>query len=603
VLRPRGRADSAWLTRHRILAATILLAIAGVAATSRTVWQADHVSDLLTQLRSDGQRLQAQLRGSDLTGAALTTRRLRETADRARSMTSGPGWAVAGVIPGIGRDVQAVRAATTGISEILDAAEPLESELPRLDPRAQRAAGGRIDVEALARAAATLPAISHAVNVAHTRLQLVDPLPLQASVGDGVRALQSALGQLRGPLDGAATVLDVVPTMLGATGPQNYVVLLQQDAEARGTGGLVGSFAVVRASQGQLTLLQAQSRTVLQNGTPIPSTSLPEGLQALWGKDLTEWAGLNLSPHFPWTGQLVAAGWAAQHRTPEVDYVVGMDEYVVAALLAGTGPVTVDGITLTSANAPTVLSRDIYARFSDPARIDRVAAGLVQEVFGRISTGRFSLAPIVTAMTEPVQQRRLTIWAADRAVQSRLETLTIGGALPDTAGPFAMAVVNNGGGNKLDAYLKVDTTYDPGPCDQNVRLGHITVTLTNTAPRKGLPSYVSVRTDLADQHKPNPVVGSNRLILDVYGPVGASSPLVTLDDNGIPMTVGLDRNHPVWRVVVPIDPGQTRTVDVLVLQSVTSVSVDSPRPVVFTQPMAIPATSRATPRVSSCAAS
>jgi hypothetical protein len=250
-----------------------------------------------------------------------------------------------------------------------------------------------------------------------------------------------------------------------------------------------------------------------------------------------------------------------------------------------------------------VLSRDIYARFSDPERIDRVTAGLVQEVFGRISTGRFSLAPIVTAMTEPVQQRRLTIWAADRTIQSKLETLTIGGALPDTAGPFAMAVVNNGGGNKLDAYLKVDTTYDPGPCDQNVRLGHITVTLTNTAPPKGLPSYVSVRTDLADQHKPNPVVGSNRLILDVYGPVGASSPLVTLDDNGIPMTAGLDRNHPVWRVVVPINPGQTRTVDVLVLQSVTNVSVDFPRPVMFTQPMAIPATSRATPRVSSCAAS
>jgi hypothetical protein len=163
-------------------------------------------------------------------------------------------------------------------------------------------------------------------------------------------------------------------------------------------------------------------------------------------------------------------------------------------------------------------------------------------------------------------------------------------------------VVNNGGGNKLDAYLKVATTYDPGTCDQNVRLGHITVTLTNTAPARGLPSYVTSRGDLAQQHKPNPVIGSNRLILDVYGPVGSNSPLANLDGTAVPVTAGTDRNHPVWRMIVPINPGQTRTVDVLVLDPVTNgVAAATPAPVIVTQPMAIPATASAPPHVASCA--
>jgi hypothetical protein len=148
----------------------------------------------------------------------------------------------------------------------------------------------------------------------------------------------------------------------------------------------------------------------------------------------------------------------------------------------------------------------------------------------------------------------------------------------------------------------VDTKYDPGPCDQNVRLGRITVTLTNAAPRHGLPEYVSVRSDLVERHQPNKVVGSNRLILDVYGPVGATSPLVNLDDEGVPVTTGVDRNHPVWRVIVPIDPGQTRTVDVLVLDPVTNgVAQASPSPQVLLQPMAIPATGSTTPQANSCA--
>lgn len=580
----------------------IALAAAGVGAATWTAWQASRLGGVVERMRADGLHLQAQLKASDLRGAAATATRLRGEANRARSLTSGPRWAVAAHLPGVGREVHAVRAVTRSVAEILDAAQPLEGVLPRLDPRTQKAAGGRVDVEALARAAAVLPAVSQAVDAASSRMQVIDPMPLQSSVGSGVRTLQSVLGQIRGPLDGAAATFEVIPTMLGAHRPQTYAVLLEQDAEARGTGGLVGSFAVVRAHQGALSLVQAQSRGALDNGPAIPVSALPGSLQELWGTDLTEWAGLNLSPHFPWTGQLVASGWAAQRRTPELDYVVGIDAYVVAALLAGTGPVSVDGITLDSTNTVQVLSRDIYARIADPARVDRATAGLVHEVFDRISAGKFSLAPIVAAMIDPALHRRLTIWAADPAIEGKLAGLSIGGSLPDTPGPFAMAVVNNGGGNKLDAYLSVATAYDPGPCEENVRLGHITVTLTNTAPRRGLPDYVSARTDLAEEHRPNPVVGSNRLILDVYGPVGATSPLANLDGEGVPVTAGIDRNHPVWRVIVPINPGQTRTVDVLVVDPVINGISKEPTPVVLAQPMAIPATATAAPRLSSCAA-
>jgi hypothetical protein len=207
-------------------------------------------------------------------------------------------------------------------------------------------------------------------------------------------------------------------------------------------------------------------------------------------------------------------------------------------------------------------------------------------------------------VTERVTQRRLTIWSADPDEESKLAALTIGGALPDTLGPFAMAVVNNGGGNKLDAYLHMATAYDPGSCDQNVRLGHIRVTLANTAAASGLPPYVSVRSDLVQERKPNPTVGSTRLIVDVYGPVGATSPLANLDGDAVATTTGLDRNHPVWRVILDINPGQTRTLDVLVTDPVTDdPATASPRPTVLAQPMAIPAKATAPSQLSTCRAS
>jgi hypothetical protein len=372
------------------------------------------------------------------------------------------------------------------------------------------------------------------------------------------------------------------------------MVLLQQDAEARATGGLVGAYAILRTDHGTLSLESAQSRRALDAGPPIPTDAAPESLRDLWGSDLSEWAGLNLSPHFPWTGQLVAAGWKRGHPSEPLNYVVGVDQGMVAAMLAGTGPVTVEGIRLDSGNVQAFLSRGIYARFSNPLVVDAVTAELVQEVFARFAAGKIDIPAMVTAMRAPLREGRLQVWSADQDEQRQLETLSIGGALPEAPGAFAMAVINNGGGNKLDAYLKVRTTYDPGPCSQQVRVGRIAVQLENDAPRSGLPAYVTPRSDLIELRRlgkraPKAIVGSNRILLDVYGPVGAQAALTTLDGKPLTPVNGFDRGHSVWRVDVPIDPGQRRTVEIFLTQPVPAVSAET-RAVVRTQPMVLPAT-------------
>jgi hypothetical protein len=437
-----------------------------------------------------------------------------------------------------------------------------------------------------------MPALSSAVDESAADLAALDDQGLHPQVGDAVRTLDNVLNTAQGPLHGTASAFTVLPTLLGADGPKTYLVMLQQHAEARGTGGLMGSYALIRAENGKLTLLGAYSRGELPGGAAIPTSTMPTELQELWGPDLAEWAGLNLSPHFPWTGQLVDLGWKARKGAPALDYVAAVDGNTLAALLAGTGPVTVDGVTLSSANAADFLAREVYATFSDPKKVDAFTAALVAEVLRKATTGGIAVQPLVTALAEPVSERRLLLWAADPPAQARLERMAIGGVIPDDPGPFAMAVVNNGGGNKLDAYLDVATSYDPGTCEQDVRIGHITVTVTNNAPARGLPGYVIERNDLLDRGLRNPTPGSNRLIVSVYGPVGATSPLATLDGAAAEITTGQDRRHPVWRTEVSLAPGQTRTFDVIVLDPAAGATIGSsglPAPAVWTQPLARPA--------------
>jgi uncharacterized protein DUF4012 len=572
----------------------------GAAAVTVTViaagvWigvRAHQAQTTVAHLQSDGTRLRQQLSGYDLAAAGTTLTAVRLDAQRAHRLTGDPVWGVAAHIPVLGRDLRAARDVSSVLAGLTTAAQPLEHTLPELDPRRTQASGGRIDTAALTTLAQTLPAVSTQVSAGAITIGELNPGQLRPQIAGGVRTLDDALSGARTPLAEAVPVMRDLPAMLGSTGRKQWVVLLQQDAEARGTGGLVGAYAQISTDHGAMHLVRAEPRGDLDAGPAIPTTTVPADLRRLWGRDLTEWAGFNASAHFPYTGELVAEGWKKRTGGRAPDYVAAVDQYVVAGLLAGTGPVTVRGVTISENNAVEFLSRTVYDRWRNPHDVDAVTTELVREVFAKVTTGHFDLPALVKALKSPVDQRRLLLWADDRDQQHRLERLPVAGTLPGDPGPFAMAVVNNGGGNKLDAYLKVHTDYQPGGCTQGIRVNRIAVTLENTAPRggKGLPDYVNVRSDLIKQGLSGAGThdGSNRILLDVYGPVGATAALTTLDGEAVAPIVGRDNNHTVWRVTVPIEAGQTRTVGVVM--STQAVSGDTgTTPIVLSQPMVLPA--------------
>jgi hypothetical protein len=559
--RERGKPPLRYRLRHapggsrgpkRLVAILALLTIPALAFCGFSLWRgAQRAQQDVERMRASADALQRQATAFDLAGAAATMAQLR-------------------------------RNVSSSVAGILDAAQPLEQALPKL----QRTKG-QINVDALANIAGAMPRVSAAVSQAATNVAVIDTSGLTPQLADGVRTLSAQLKNVREPLANAVPGLQVLPTMLGQNGPKQWLVLLQQDAEARGTGGLIGAFAVVTANHGKLTLDSTAQRAALST-RQIPATAVPEDLRDLWGTDVTEWAGLNLSPHFPWTGQLVSAGWASKNNS-KVDYVVALDQYTVGALLAGTGPVQLGRDTVSSDTAVNYLSRAVYQRYPDYRDVDRVTQSLVTETFGRIAGGRLDLKNLVKGVANQAGQRRLLVWAADPNEEVTLQGLSVGGVLPNAPGPFAMAVVNNGGGNKMDAYLKVHTDYQPGKCDAGTRIGTMAVTLSDIARPAALTRYQSVRSDLLDKGTKKWVVGSNRILLDLYGPVGATAPLVTVD--GVEQTpfAGTDRGHAVWRVIVPILPGQQRVVRAVVVQPVDLQNGDA-SPQVMVQPMAIPAT-------------
>ena len=61
------------------------------------------------------------------------------------------------------------------------------------------------------------------------------------------------LAKLHRQLHAGSLILDRLPSFLGADGPRRYVFGASNPAELRGTGGLIGAYAILTIDHGRLS--------------------------------------------------------------------------------------------------------------------------------------------------------------------------------------------------------------------------------------------------------------------------------------------------------------------------------------------------------------
>ena len=514
----------------------------------------------LVQARASLSKAQQDVREGDRIGARNALRTAQSRARRADSRPTGWLWSAYAHLPissGVVRETRGVIQVTHAVtSEVLG---PLVDLAP-----ASSGWSGRADLGTLQRAA--LPLHVADVRLAEERQRLAR-LPV-AHIGalDERRAeLSDSLESLAVDLRDAAVGARVLPALLGADRPTTLLVAGQNLAEERATGGLIGSFALVSARQGRLTLLRSGSDTELVDAAK-PVVDLGAEFQARYGhaEAASTWRSANLTPDVPSAGAILAGLSRLQLGVP-VDAVVLVDPVALADLLRATGPVDVPGVGPVSAtNATRVLLKDVYARYPstrDQAQRKQAMSRAFDAVIARL--GGPVPGKLGPQVVHAVASGHLRVYATNPALQAELARSRVAGALPHN-GPLLSVITQDAGGSKLDYYLERAVSYvaapsavavDLGVGPETVENGKVTVTLHSTAPARGLPPYVTVR---ADDPGARPV-GQLKTWLSVYlGPRSTYSG-ATLDGRPVALSSGVEQGLTVLSTFVTVDPGGSRT--------------------------------------------
>jgi hypothetical protein len=484
-----------------------------------------------------------------------------KVADRAHALTSGPAWWTAAQLPFLGDPLDVARGTTAAGAQLGAAVPQLMQVVHDLNPATLRTSGDTIRLDPLVRA---VPTLRHAAAMIDQAAHSLAELPSSTWLGvvdHGRSRYASDIAIIRGYVDPAARVAQVLPTMLGKDRPQTYFIGLQNEAELRGTGGLPGAFAIARAEHGTVKFLRFESDAALEppgkNHAIATGLSFGPGYASAYGPSLptTTFIDSNVSPNFPYAARIWQAMWQRMSGQ-RVDGVIALDPTVLSYFLAVTGPAELPGGRVLDANNVVSLTqRDEYTLYSDNIERKNFVVSILRAASRKVTSGAGTGQGILRAASRAGLEQRLLAWSADPHVESVLKASDFAGAIPQNRRPFSALILNNAAAGKLDYYLTRSMSYERTGCG-STRDVIVTIQLTNAAPAAGLPPYVVTRLD---RPPPGAQPGDNHALVDYYATAGAQLTSTTLNGRSSTAAVEHDLGHPIFRVSLELPRGTTQT--------------------------------------------
>jgi hypothetical protein len=426
-----------------------------------------------------------------------------------------------------------------------------------VDPASLQPTGGKIDLAPIQAAAPKLETAAAETSRAAGRAAALDLTGVDPRIAGPVRDLQAQLTDAASTAATVSKAATLLPGMLGADGPRSYMLLFQNNAELRATGGIPGAFAIVTADHGAISLTgQGSAATIGRFEEPVlPLT--PEELGIYTERLGVYLQDVNLTPHFPRSAEL-AREMYRRASGQEVSGVLSLDPIALSYLLAATGPVPLPtGDQLTADNAVDLLLSDVYERFEDPRRQDLFFASAAASVFTALTSGDAEPRALLDALDTAAQERRLLVWSSVESEQALLADTQLAGALADQpqTSPLVAVSLNDATGAKMDYYLRHEVAVRSS-CEAADVTYEVDVTLTNTAPADSaetLPRYV---TGGGVFGVPEGTIATQVIF---HGPVGAAVSTVARDGAPIQFLPHQDRGRPVGVTLVEVPPGESTT--------------------------------------------
>ncbi|MGC4175648.1 DUF4012 domain-containing protein [Demequina sp.] len=542
--RPRRR----WGRWVALALALVVLAFVGLFAWD--FWQLKNAS---AELRTHAEGAQQAITNRDADALASEVDGAQQAAVTFANATTGVHWWVADHLPWIKNQTVPLHTAGQATLAITDGALTPLSELDNLSAlQAPKIENGHIDPYILEPYG---PVLADAAAVMTEQQEVLSGVSLNGTltqIREPYLELASNLRTLGATIQGAHVAAEVLPSMLGADGPRDYLVMVQNNAEPRTTGGIPGAVIEVKVDNGTITMGRFSTANDMIDYDKIDAELTEDEERIFTGRMLMYPQDVNFTPEYPRSAYLMTQFWSQKYGET-VDGVISVDPVALSYMLQGMEPTEIGGLTITAENLSSVMLNQAYLEFPDPQESDAFFALASQQLFGLLIGGGTSS---VEGVERAIEEGRFMVWSGQEEEQELLATTPIAGGFlerTDTLGLF----INDGSGSKIGYYIDTEVSVVNHLCtDGSLRGQTVTYTLTHTfdGDVSQLPWYISG----GDLYVPAGEFHANILL---YPPAGEGVTTYSQDGEQAQLTPQTHDGRGMSTARITLVPGQTTTLE------------------------------------------
>lgn len=301
-------------------------------------------------------------------------------------------------------------------------------------------------VELMATSTAQIGEIHDLLAAAHQSLAAIPP-DAAGEIRHVADLMAAPIGKYTPLLDQYISVEGVLPEILGWGTEKRYLVLAEDPAELRPSGGYAGTVGIVAFQNGQLIEHTFQDVYTLDLKKGVPYVQPPEGLQNhLLGDASWQLADANWSPDFPTAAQDALRLYTLESGDSHVDGVIALTTFAVDRLLNVIGPVQVHDYNVTvHPGEVTLTALGLTRGVSTPtSERKQFLNSLANTVLDRL----LALPPsqwlsVFQAFQDIENQRLMLAWFKDPGAASLIADNPLAGAVRQDPGDYLYVVEAN----------------------------------------------------------------------------------------------------------------------------------------------------------------
>lgn len=329
----------------------------------------------------------------------------------------------------------------------------------------------------------------------------IDNLPVeyQSRFND----IASKVDKLPDNLSGVVDNIDELKVFLGAGRDKRYLLIFQNNAEMRGSGGFLGSYALVDFREGKIRNLEVPG-----GGSYDTEAGLTEKIKApapLWLVN-PQWHfwDANWWPDFPTTAKNLM--WFYEKSDgPTVDGVISFTPSVVEKLLTVTGPIDMTkdyGLIITADNfwqqVELTAERDNIIK-NNPEAVSHLPAGeqskpkkIIGELMAKImevlpqKLDKDNLIKLLSISEDSLASKQIMFYFNDANLEKKVIERNWGGLMSQAPLDYLMVTNTNIAGAKTDRVIKEEIYHQTSIALDGSLIDTVTITRTHTAAKNEL---------------------------------------------------------------------------------------------------------------------